>query len=102
MLDKGVNMMQIELQFMLDTDSIVNHLYTTILTDTKKNSLKLRKEQEAFKIEKQQLKDSLLVKINQKYSGFGLASNDEKMIYYGEIAALNYKRAIALNKLLQK
>ena len=101
MLDKGVNMMQVEQQFMLDTDSIVKHLYSSILSDKNRNIKKLREEQEAYIIEKQQLNDSLIDKINQKFSEFGLASNDEKMIFYGEIAALNYRRALALSKLLQ-
>lgn len=102
MLDKGLNMMKTEQQFMMDTDSIVNHLFTIIVSDKNRNTKKIREEQEAYKNEKQYLKDSLIDKINQKYSEFGLASNDEKMIFYAEIAALNYRRAIALSKLLQK
>lgn len=100
-LDTGEKMMLTDRQFMFDTDSILEIVYTKLL---QKSNPEIKKqliiEQKDWERQKAHIRDSLWKRVDVIFEETGITPQLEREIAYGTIAELNYDRAINLNKRL--
>ncbi|TRO66795.1 hypothetical protein [Christiangramia sabulilitoris] len=100
-LDTGERMLHTSRKYRLESDSLLNVIYSETLKLRNINSDSLESSQEEFLSKRKKIEDSLWKQVDSIYEETGISPELERMTSYGYVGAINMERASELNKILK-